>query len=40
MDFDEIDAGLGGHSYHLQKIDNIQKMLTMERDKWKELGRK
>lgn len=35
MDFDEINAGLDGHLYCLQKIDDIKKMLTEERDKRK-----
>ena len=39
MKTDEIDC-LDGHIYHLKKIDEIQKILTAERDKRNELSTK
>ena len=39
MEFDETDSN-NGYIHRLRKIDEIQKMLTAERDKRNELSRK
>ena len=39
MEIDETD-GKGGHIYRLKKIDEIQEILTAERDKRNELSTK
>ena len=39
MEIDEIDRN-DGHTYRLKKIDEIQKMLTAERDKRNKLSTK
>ena len=38
MDFDETDIDLGGHSYRLKKIDDIQNILIAEKNKRSELA--
>ena len=37
MEIDEID-GNDGHTYHLKKIDEIQEMLTTEREREREIN--